>query len=957
MSSPFVGRTAELAALDAALAEAAAGRGSTLFVCGEAGIGKSRLVAELSERARGAGATVLCGRCLDLVGTGVPYLPLAEAVRPVRTRLDGLPELARLTSEPTYPATPTDRPVGQRPPVFGEVRALLDRLAETAPVVLVLEDLHWADASTLDLVSFLAHAVGDSRVLLVGTYRVDEVGSGAALRRLAVELYRARVASSVELPPLSRAELETLLAGARLLRSDEVDAICVRSQGNPFFAEELIAAGDGGQALPRVLRDALLQRVAHVGAEGRAVLRVAVAVGGDVRYGLVVAVAPLSEAEVRHGLREAVDHLVLVADQRAGTFRFRHALLAEAVYSTLLPGERDELHARIAEVLTDRPALASVGSLASELARHWAAAGRPAEAFTESIRAARAAEARAGRVEALSHLERAIALWPAVPDAAELAGMDRPAVYAWAAELGHLTGRGRRAAELIRRAIDDSSTVDQVRVALWYERLGSYLLPTGDRDGGLTAFRRAVELVPDEPKSADRVRVLAALANALSLSARHEEATAYAAQAIADADAIGEDQLVLRARDVLGLDLCYLGRADEGLPTLRKACAGTRDEGSPADFMRPHVFLSDALLVTGELASAAEAAEIGLGHAYRLGLEQGVATVLAANLAEALVGTGDWTRADAVLAAALGSVASFWSHSLHIQVAQLATYRGEFDVAREHLDAGAQAAREPPQTLTYACLEAELAIWQGRPAEVAATVDGGLRYARSGGHDFALARLCAVGIRAETDRVRLAAARHDAAAVTESHQRAGQLVEEANKTATRTPDAQAWASVAEAEFADVDPVRWDTATRAWEALGRPYLVAYCRWRHASALVAAAPGSSPDAVALARTAHRAAVDLGADPLRGEVELLAQRARLDLVGLEAERPADPDRVLGLTSREDQVLQLVARGYTNREIATELTISVKTASVHVSHILRKLGIASRFEAAEIAHRLRRR
>ncbi|HEU4424723.1 MAG TPA: AAA family ATPase [Pilimelia sp.] len=985
---PLVGRAAELGRLDQALAEAVAGRGSTVLIGGEAGVGKTRLAAELADRARGLGSTVLVGRCIDLVGTGAPYLPLLEALRPLRGSplLAGLDGLSPLLPEPprTHGRRPAQageardaaeaRDAGGQAPLFGAVWTLCERLAGEAPAVLVFEDLHWADTSTLDLVSFLAHAAHDSRLLVVATFRNDDARSGVSLRRMVTELRRARAARIVELGPLTRDEVEALLEPLvpKDLPAELLHAICARSDGNPFLAEDLAAAVVAGeQAIPHGLRDVLLQRVAHLDEAARAVLRVAAAAGGVVSYGLVAAVAPLAEGELQAALRRVVDAHVLLPDQREGTFRFRHALLAEAVYTTLLPGERGTLHGELARALAERPELAASGAVAGELAQHWAAAGRAREAVAESVRAAAQAEAMSGRAEALRHLERAIVLWPQVPDAASMVGMALPAVLAWAAELAHLTGGGHRAVVHVRRAIELSGgDPEPARVAGLYERLGSYLLPTGDRGGGLAAFRRAVELVPARPPSPERVRVLAAMGHALMLSDRYEESRACCAEAIGVADAIGEPHRATRARDVLAIDLCYLGRLDEGLPRLRAARAEPRDREVPSEMLRPTVFLSDTLLLVGQLDEAARVAEEGLALARQLGLERGVATVLAANLAEALIGTGDWTRAAAVLAEALRTLASFWSHYVHLQCAQLAVGRGESDSARRHLQASARAALAPSLAVLHASLMAELALWEGRADAAATAVADGLRVGRTD-LPFGLARLCAQGVRAEGDRARMAAPRRDAAAVDESRSRAAELVAAAVRSARGcaavTAEPGAWALVAEAEYGNLagppEPDRWQAATAAGDALGRPYLSAYCRWQYAVALLAAASrgGShaagpyAVEATGAAREAHGVATELGAWPLRREIEELAERARLDLIRPQPGQPPGAARLLGLTAREEQVLRLVARGYTNRQIAAELTISVKTASVHVSHILHKLGISSRLEAAAMAQRLR--
>ncbi|HWM72531.1 MAG TPA: AAA family ATPase, partial [Nocardioides sp.] len=445
----FVGRAAELDRLEAALEAAGSERGCTVLVGGEAGIGKTRLASELADRAHHSGAIVLTGHCIDLMGTGLPYLAILEALRPLRDSpvCTDIPELSRLVPDFTGPGSRSDdQPLlDQGGPerqvrLFEEVRALLDRLAVAAPLVLVLEDLHWAEASTLDLLSFLAYGITGSRILIVATYRDDEARVGDPLPRLVTGLVRAGRAIEMRLGPLAHDELTAVLrdVAETSLPAGLTETIVERSGGSPFFAEELLSAATRGEGtLPQFLRDTLLHRVAPLGADGRVVLQVAAAAARrDVPYGLLAAVVPLAEHQLQEALRKVVEHRVLVADQAAGTFRFRHALFAEAVYATLIPGEREELHTRLARALGENRASAA------ELASHWTAAGRPIEAFTASMRAARDAEAVSGRTEALAHLESVLALWPVVPGAGERVGMSLSAVVTWAAELAYMTGDG-----------------------------------------------------------------------------------------------------------------------------------------------------------------------------------------------------------------------------------------------------------------------------------------------------------------------------------------------------------------------------------------------------------------------------------------------------------------------------------------------------------------------------------
>jgi hypothetical protein len=385
---------------------------------------------------------VLSGRCIDLIGAGLPYLPVVEAMRPlcdspllaeVRGELRELPRLhPDLHPDLTAGHEPHD-PAASRARLFSEVKAILEHLSRGEPIVLILEDLHWADGSTLDLVAYLAHALDTSRVLLVATYRNDAT-TAEHVHRLATGV--RRLGTIVELGPLLDDEIDALVAATidEPLPTELAAAVRTRSEGNPFFANELAAAAARGtDELPPAVHDLLLASVGRLDEEARALLRVVAAAGREVPYELLTAVMPDA---VDHGaLRQAVDHQVLVAGRATPSFRLRHALFGEAIYATLLPGEREELHARIAQALTERPALATGTAPAAEQAQHWVAARRPVEALEASLRAARDAEVVSGLGEALAHLERVLALWDEVPTAESLAGVALPTVLAWAAEL------------------------------------------------------------------------------------------------------------------------------------------------------------------------------------------------------------------------------------------------------------------------------------------------------------------------------------------------------------------------------------------------------------------------------------------------------------------------------------------------------------------------------------------
>jgi DNA-binding CsgD family transcriptional regulator/tetratricopeptide (TPR) repeat protein len=795
-------------------------------------------------------------------------------------------------------------------------------------------------------------------VVLLATYRADEPASAARVRRLADGVRRSGAALLVELGPLAQAELAALLA-ARAdvpLPGALADAIVARSEGNPFFAEELLAAaGDGRAELPRGLRELLLQRVAGLDPAAQGLLRLAAAAGRDVGYPLLRVVAALPERDVRESLRQAVEHGVLVAVRATGRFRFRHALLAEAVYATLLPGEREELHARLAEELAR-----SGAAPPAELAPHWAAAGRAKEALAASVEAARQAETVFGLAEARAHLERALALWDAVPDAAELVNVDLAGLCAWAAELAWDTGVPPRAVELAYQAIELVGDSDRPRAAVLHEGLCRYLHDSGRGDAAFAVMERAVELAPAQPPSPERARVLAILGNLLMVAWRYDEAVPACEQALAVARAVGARAAEVLALRALGSGLAYLGRGDEGLTQLWLALRLAEERSDP-NAHHAYTSLTDVLTMLGRPRESARLAATAHEALHRYGRDL---TTLVANQVEALVAIGEWDQADRVSAAALRAMTATLPHQPLILRASLEVGRGDFDGARAHLQAAAPFVHVDPDVATYGAYLAELALWERRWADADEAVRDGL--ARALTRNMAQLRvwLCAKGLRAQAELAALARARRDDDDLRRWLGRAGKLLATARRAAAEaaavTPNAAGWRALAEAEYercrGGARPDLWAGAAATWERLERPPLAAYCRWRQAEALVAAG-ASRREATEPLGQAHAVAARIGATPLLRELELLAERARLDL----APPPAAPGdgrqsqpALLGLTPRETEVLALLARGYTNREIAAELVISVRTAGVHVSHILRKLGAPNRLEAAAIAHRL---
>ena len=999
-SATFVGRTEELARLAAAADRAAAGTPTAVVVGGEAGVGKTRLVGELVASARQAGATVLVGGCVELGGEGLPFAPLIEALRgfvrdldepelaqlvPGRARV----ELARLLPElgPGGPgpdaagswvggpgAEPRGSGLGsEQRRLFELLLVLLERLGSERPAVLVVEDLHWADRSTRDLLAFLVRNLRHGRLLLVMTYRSDELHRSHPLRPFLAELDRGRRAERLELARFGRDEVAAQLAGIQGTPAppELTERIHARSDGNAFFVEELAATAAADGELPPSLRDTLLARIELLAEPTQQVLGVAAAAGARVGHDLLAEVAGLPDAELLAGLREAVSAHVLLVAADDGAYGFRHALVKEAVYAELLPGERTRLHARFAAALAGRDAGGDPG-LAAELAWHWYAAHDLERALPAAVEAGRAAERAFAYAEAQRQFERALELWDRVPGAT--AGLDKAELLARAGEAAANAGAADRAVALVRGALAEVAPGrDPLLAGQLTERLGFHLRIAG-RPGAMEAYQEAIGLVPPGP-TVERARVLAGLGQALMLRARFAEAIATCEEAIQVARAAGSPAVETHALCSLGTAMARIEDPDDGLAALGEARRLAAELGLAKDEALACVNLSDLLNDLGRLEEAVVVAMEGIEVATAAGLRRTFGVFLAGNAAAALYNQGRWDETAELTAAylELGDDEDLNTVTLRQSMAMLDAGRGHFESALGHVRAARRLAGDEFIAVQYppnlAAAEAEVAAWRGRLEEAAAAVAGGLAALQGPLVDLRACLLLAIGLRVEGERARLATARHDHETLTDARLVADELVQWARGTfaGSRVAWRRAVLATCEAEWARVqgepDPERWLAAVAAWEESGHPYPLAVARWRAAEALLAGR-GDRTLVAELLRRSHATASGLGAEPLRGELERLARLGRVDL------RPRDPSGApagptpeptdaaaagvaLGLTARELEVLTLVAEGRSNRQVAEALFISAKTASVHVSNILAKLGVASRVEAAAVAHR----
>jgi DNA-binding CsgD family transcriptional regulator/tetratricopeptide (TPR) repeat protein len=990
-SPTFVGRVEELELLEAARVRAADGDPAVVLVGGEAGVGKTRLAVELTTRCATDGTQVLAGGCVPVGDGALPYAPIVESLRgllgdvgvgAVRELVGpSWPELAQLLpalGEPQAGGGPPDQAAQAR--LFELLLGLLGRLGQETPLLLVVEDLHWADGSTRDLLAFLVRNLRRERVLLVVTYRNDEPGQQRLGPYLA-ELDRAGRVDRIELPRFQRREVAAQLTA--ILReaptADLVDAMFARSEGNPFFTEELLeAVRAGSRELPTTLRDLLSGRIQGLPEPARHVLGVAAVAGRPLPHRLLAAVAGLEEPRLGGALRAAVDHQLLVTRPGEDGYGFRHALLQEVVYADLLPGERAHMHAALAAALTAQPGWAggTSATLAAELAYHWEAAGDPERALPAAVQAAGAAERSVALAEAHRHYEHALQLWDRVPRAAELVPVDRTTLLERAAEAAHLVDADLQAVERIRAALAgvDPAT-DPVRAGLLHERLGHYLWLTLDQ-AALPAYKEAVRLVPAEPESVERARVLAGYAQILGLQGRDEECQRAAKAALATARRVGARREEGRALGLLYGEPGTLGKVEGTLANLLEARRIAEEQADVDGLGWACLQLAWVSEEAGRLEEALAFALEGAEASRRLGSppwHDGLQDT-AANMEFRL---GRWDQANRHLRTALERDQGNHPLGVHTRLerARLDIARGAFAAARRWLEEasgpaakGGQAQFDGQFACSLAVARAELALWEGRDQEAFQAANEGLAATVRAGFEGAEPVLFVLGLAAAADRAERAGARRNAVGVEAARREGDELYDRLEALANdgqhrRDRELAVVLIQGRAEHARLhgrpDPASWAAATAGWEALGQPYPAACARFREAEALLASrAPRGRTEEVL--RAAHEVAVRLGAVPLRRELELLAQRGRVQLQApaepvpvAEAEAPSVA-RSLGLTRREAEVLALLAEGRTNRQIGQALFITEKTASIHVSRILAKLGVAGRGEAAAVAHRL---
>jgi DNA-binding CsgD family transcriptional regulator/tetratricopeptide (TPR) repeat protein len=998
VSPVLIGRREEMASLTVSLRQAQARQSAFALVGGEAGVGKTRLVKEISAQAAEAGFLVLTGQCLELGADGQPLAPLVDALRTLTRSLQPealaevigpagpalAPLLPELAPDPPAERVEAGSPGGlvgadlRKARLLEMVLGLLHRLSGVKPVLFAIEDLHWADQSTLELTAFLVRSLREARVMLLATYRSDELHRSHPLRPLVTGWERMRSVDHIELRRFERdevtAQLAAILDGPPA--PDVADLIFVRSEGNAYLVEELVGVvrrGGDPLGLPPLLKGVLLSRVDALGSAAQRLLRIAsVCCGRAVPDRLLAEVAALADDEFFGGLREAVDKYLLVVDPEGRSYAFRHALTRDAVYDDMLPGERVRLHAAYGAALARAPWLAgpAVAAVPSALAYHWYEALDLAQALPAVIDAARHAMTSYAPAEALRHFEHAQEIWPRVADARQRTGLDEAELSLLAAEAAYGSGALDRSRSLLADALAGlPPDFDPVRRVLLLERYARALRDSGWPAESVATLREALALLPDEGPTRARAVVLAALASALTRRSELAEGAQVARRAIAAAAAAGVRDVEADATITLGLAISYLEATEDGLGALRSGVALALELGIPATAVRGYVNLSDVLELLGRHHEAASTATKGLELAEQAGLSRAFGSYLIGNRAEPLLRLGEWAAADEMIARALSAQPEgVFAAALHQLRAQLYALRGQYDdagneLADARLAIGAMNDPQFTQPMYYA--DAIIALGRGDLVAAREAIATGLAGEPPSSSQRYTWPLLWTGMRVAAD----AATRHRdrrAPVPADVMRDCEELAAAAEQLETSARAASGYRTLVAAERARAsgaaETKAWSAAVAAWQTTGQPYPLAYALLRLAQAHTL--DGHRQEAGRAARHAHALADRLGAAPLVEEAVALARRARLSLgpaQGAAGEDAAstelsEPDELaqFRLTEREREVLELLAAGRSNPEIGHALFISSKTVSVHVSNILAKLGVSGRVEAAAVAHRL---
>ncbi|HTC86122.1 MAG TPA: LuxR C-terminal-related transcriptional regulator [Candidatus Acidoferrum sp.] len=960
-SEGFVGRERELSRLAIALDAAAAGRSTTLLVGGTGGVGASRLLDETERRlamlpepfivVRGYPtasqradpyAPIIAG--LTPVLAGVPDLELVSIFGPgaaelgrmfpaLRSRLAGLGLEAVVASRIA--------PERRQPRVLERFLGVLWALGERRPVLLVVEDLHRADAATRALVTFIARISRPGRLAVVGTFQPDEMTRAHPFNDdLAAMGYIPRAVERIDLGLLDRRDLADLINDIEGERPSASLLLLVaeRSQGNPLVAEEVLIARreEGGAPIAGTLTESILTRLRRRSPSCRRVLRLLAAADGPLTRAEFAAVdaaaepaterqtpgspararrgeradrsgAPDIDPDLADGLAEAIEYAWIVEGVRADgepTVAYRHELIGRAVASDMLPLQYRRHRAAVATAFRGSPAAA---------ARQWLAAHDVGRARAAALEGATAAENADATQDALDLLELSIELAEPVGSTVDLAAGGTateglPALLGRAAEAAFGSGRPLRAAAYAEAAIARlDERRDRVRLGLLHERLGRFRRAGGDPSGALASYVRAVEIMPREP-SRERALVLASLAQLQMLDGTFSEAELTGQEAVRVAREVGptaQDQEA-HALTTLGVTRGWGDDPASAVDLLRVAGHSAEARGDLEERFRVIANLTTVLDLIGRRTEAVEIAYDGIAQARSAGLEAVFGNFLRGNAAESLFLLGRWSETRDLCTTALEwslSGVDFVNAIVNLATVEIESEAGE-TAARllGQLLVEVEAVPDAQSAVPVYAAAASYALWRADLTDAWRASERGWAAARRTEDWVLIARTAAVSLEVDAAIVADARERRDLPTVAAARERSRAVLIEAEAAVGR---AGVEAAVGSRRFADAmlamahafraridgkdDPAAWDRVAVAWKAQKDPYQEARARWHQAEAVLVgtndARVGRS-DAKGPLLKAYALAHDLGANPLLREVRALASRA---LIRLPEERAA--------------------------------------------------------------------